>query len=293
MERLNRHLVSKFVANVPVTIRPMTEALKIAVLGAAGRMGLSVVRAVSAARDLELVAAIERKDSAHLGRDIGELAGIGKIGLSTGTRLELADVLIDFSSPEVMQELLEHCSRKGIALVSGTTGIDEAARLALQQAAASIPVLWAPNLSIGVQLTYQLAAQCARAIGQQADIEITEAHHRFKQDAPSGTALQLVQVMADAMGTDANAVMIAGRHGADCRRENGEIGVSSVRAGDIVGEHTVLFALAGERIELTHRAASREAFVNGALMAARWLASRAPGLYSFANVLGLEAGNPS
>ena len=268
----------------------MSVPLRIAVLGAAGRMGLSVVRAVSSARDLDLVAAIERQGSVHLGRDIGELAGIGKVGINASTQLDSADVLIDFSSPEVMQDLLEQCSRKGIAVVSGTTGIDDAARNALQQAAAFIPVLWAPNLSIGVQLSYQLAAQCARAIGQQADIEITETHHRFKQDAPSGTALQLVQVMADAMGVDAKQTMVAGRHGADRRRKSGEIGVSSMRASDIVGEHTVLFGLAGERIELTHRAASRDAFVNGALMATRWLARRAPGLYSFASVLGLEPG---
>lgn len=271
----------------------MSRLLKIAVLGAAGRMGLSVVRAVAAAPDLDLCAAVEREGSVHLGRDIGELAGIGKSGISASTELGAPDVVIDFSSPEVMQEMLEHCSRKGIAVVSGTTGIDEAARMALQQAAGFIPVLWAPNLSIGVQLIYQLAAQCARAIGPQADIEVTEAHHRFKQDAPSGTALQLVQVMADAMGADARQSMVAGRKGADCRRQSGEIGVSSMRAGDIVGDHTVLFALAGERIELTHRAASRDAFVNGALMAARWLAGQPPGLYGFASVLGLDATGPA
>ena len=265
----------------------MNNPLKIGVLGAAGRMGLSVVRAVSAARDLELCSAVEREGSVHLGRDIGELAGIGKLGIEASTTLGAVDALIDFSSPEVMQELLAHCSRTGIAVVSGTTGIDNAARNALQEAATFIPVLWAPNLSIGVQLTYQVAAQCARAIGQQADIEVVETHHRFKQDAPSGTALQLVQVMADAMGTDAAQAMVAGRQGANSRRKNGEIGVSSLRAGDVVGEHTVLFGLAGERIELTHRAASRDAFVNGALMATRWLAGREPGLYTFASVLGL------
>jgi 4-hydroxy-tetrahydrodipicolinate reductase len=266
----------------------MSEALKIAVLGAAGRMGLSVVRAVSGARDLELCAAIEREGSVHLGRDIGELAGIGTIGVKASTSLDVADVVIDFSSPEVMHDMLEQCRQKGIAVVSGTTGIDEAARYALQQAAATIPVLWAPNLSIGVQLTYQLAAQAARAIGSQADIEVMESHHRYKKDAPSGTALQLVQVMADAMGVDINESMNAGRSGPDCRRKEGEIGVSAVRAGDIVGEHTAMFALAGERIEITHRAASRDAFVNGALMAARWLARQKPGLYNFGAVLGLE-----
>ena len=261
--------------------------LRVAILGASGRMGLSLVRAVRAADDLQLVAGIIEPDNTQIGRDVGELAGIGPVEVELGTTLPEADVLLDFSAPRVMQEWASRCASEGVALLSGTTGLNDADQMALTRASEKVPVLWAPNMSIGVQMLYGLSARVARAIGDSTDIEICEVHHRHKVDAPSGTALEIGRVINRAMDREPEAGWVLSREGDDCRRQAGEIGFSATRTGDVIGEHTVVFGLDGERLEVTHRASSREAFVNGALLAARWLVRQSPGQYRFQEVLGL------
>jgi 4-hydroxy-tetrahydrodipicolinate reductase len=250
-------------------------------------MGLSLVRAVAAATDLQLVAGIIEPDNTQIGRDVGELAGIGPSGVVLGTTLPEADIMLDFSAPRVMQEWASRCASEGIALLSGTTGLNEADQMALARASEKVPVVWAPNMSIGVQLLYGLSAQVARSIGDSADIEIFEVHHRHKVDAPSGTALEIGRTINQAMDREPEAGWVLSREGGDCRRQAGEIGFSASRTGDVIGDHTVIFGLDGERLEVTHRASSREAFVNGALLAARWLVQQSPGQYRFQDVLGL------
>jgi 4-hydroxy-tetrahydrodipicolinate reductase len=250
-------------------------------------MGLQVVRAVADAPDLELSAAIVRTESQWKGRDIGELAGVGQLGVKTGDELPPADVLIDFSRSSFLERFAPRCADAGVAIVSGTTALDEAALGALQAAADKVPMLWSANLSIGMQVLYALAEQAATALGDDLDIEIGEVHHRHKADAPSGTALDMGRRINRALGRAPEHGFVTGRTGINCRRQEGDIGFSSMRAGDVIGEHTVLMAIQGERLELTHRASTRQAFVGGALRAARWLTGRPPGQYHFAEVLGL------
>ena len=268
----------------------MGHTMRIAITGAAGRMGRTLIEACTRSEDARVVAAVERPGGTVIGTDAGELAGVGKLGVAIRTSLNGAefDVLIDFTSPEATLANLEHCRQAGRKMVIGTTGLDDAANHALAQAAADIAIVFAPNMSPGVNLCFRLIDLAARVLGDEFDIEIVEAHHRHKVDAPSGTAVRMGEVVAQALGRDLKEVAVYGRKGFSGERPREAIGFSSLRAGDIVGDHTVLFAGAGERIEITHRAESRMTFANGALRAARWLIQRDKGLYDMQDVLGLR-----
>lgn len=262
--------------------------VRVAIAGAAGRMGRALVEAAARADGVALAAALERPGSPALGADAGELAGVGRLGVAVSDRLDPAsfDVLVDFTRPEPTLEHLELCLRYVRPAVIGTTGFDEATRARIARAAESIPIVFAPNMSVGVNLCFKLLEIAARTLSADVDVEIIEAHHRHKVDAPSGTALRMGEVIAQARGRPLEELMLpAARAGA---RPVGAIGFAVVRAGEIVGEHTALFAGRGERIEITHRAESRATFAEGALRAARWLAARKPGLYDMQDVLGLR-----
>ncbi len=263
---------------------------RIAVNGAAGRMGRTLIEAIAANPDTVLSAAIERPDSTLLGADAGELAGIGRNGVRVVGGLEEVvdafDVLIDFSSPAASAANARLCAAAGKAMVVGTTGFDAAQLEQVHAAARAVPLCMSSNFSTGVNLCFRLLDIAARVLGDTVDIEISEAHHRHKVDAPSGTALSMGQVVADALGRDLKKVAVYGREGQTGARARDTIGFATVRAGDIVGDHTVLFAADGERIEITHKASSRMAFARGAVRAAAWLPGRAPGLYSMQDVLG-------
>jgi len=234
----------------------------------------------------QIAAALEHPGHPDLGRDAGLAAGLGEIGLSLAAELPPdVEVLVDFSSPEAALARLAECRREGVPLVVGTTGLSEEQQA--EMAAGEIPVLLSANMSLGVNLLREIAVSVAQALGDDFDIEIIESHHRFKKDAPSGTALMLGRAIAEALGRDLNTEAVHGRTGAVGERSRREIGFHAVRAGDIVGEHTVLFGSLGERIELRHVAHSRDTFARGALRAARFLVDQPPGLYSMKDVLGL------
>ncbi|MCG3170746.1 MAG: 4-hydroxy-tetrahydrodipicolinate reductase [Pseudomonadales bacterium] len=264
---------------------------RIAVNGAAGRMGKTLIEAVAQNPETTLTAAIERPDSTLLGADAGELAGIGRNGVevvaSLAQVIDAFDVLIDFSTPAATVANARLCADAGRALVIGTTGFDAAQLAAVHDAARRVPVCMSSNFSTGVNLCLRLLDIAARTLGDTVDIEIMEAHHRHKVDAPSGTALSMGQVVASALGRDLAKVAVYGREGHTGARERETIGFATVRAGDVVGDHTVLFAADGERIEITHKASSRMAFARGAVRAAAWLPGRAAAFYSMQHVLGL------
>jgi 4-hydroxy-tetrahydrodipicolinate reductase len=254
-------------------------------------MGLKVVDAVHRHDCLELAGAVERPDSPDLGQDVGLRAGLGAIGIPVSGDFSQgaskAKVYIDFTTPEAVMANLEKAQGLGLAAVIGATGLSEGQLEGLALAAKKIPVLWSPNMSLGVNLMFKVAQIMAKSLGPDFDAEIVEAHHRLKKDAPSGTALRLHELVAQAKGLDPSASLVTGRSGIPGPRKSEEIGVLAVRAGDIVGEHTLLFAGPGERLELTHRAHSRDVFAAGAVRAALWVAGRKPGLYALADVLGL------
>jgi 4-hydroxy-tetrahydrodipicolinate reductase len=264
--------------------------INIAVTGAAGRMGRTLIEACARAEGLHLSAAIGRPGSATLGGDAGELAGVGKLGVTLASALDGLDfdVLIDFTSPVATLANLEYCRSHKKKIVIGTTGLNDAARQNIVVAAKDIAIVFAPNMSVGVNLCFKLLETAARVLGDEVDIEITEAHHRYKADAPSGTALRMGEVVAQALHRNLAECAVYERHGISGERARQTIGFSSIRAGDIVGDHTVLFAGGGERVEITHRAESRMTFANGALRAARWLMNRPAGLYDMQDVLGLR-----
>ncbi|MFM7784123.1 MAG: 4-hydroxy-tetrahydrodipicolinate reductase [Planctomycetota bacterium] len=265
--------------------------IRLAITGAAGRMGRTLVEAIAENPDTVLAVALEREGSSLVGADAGELAGTGRNGVIVGTRLEDAldrfDVLVDFSSPAATAAAATLLAAQGKAMVVGTTGLDAAQQACIDTAATRMPVCQAANFSTGVNLCLQLLQTAARVLGNTVDIEVQEAHHRHKVDAPSGTALAMGRVVADALGRDLAQVAVYGREGQTGPRPREQIGFATVRAGDIVGDHTVLFAADGERIEITHKASSRMAFARGAVRAAAWLAGRAPGHYGMQQVLGL------
>ena len=265
---------------------------RIAVMGAAGRMGKTLIEAVRQASDTTLGAAIDRPDSSLVGADVGELAGVGKIGLILQGDLQAVldqfDVLIDFTHPSVTLKNLEVCRQSGKAMVIGTTGFSVEEKQLLEAAAKDIPIVFAANYSVGVNLCLKLLDTAARVLGDEVDIEIIEAHHRHKVDAPSGTALRMGEVVAQALGRDLQKVAVYGREGQTGARERETIGFATVRAGDVVGDHTVLFAAEGERVEITHKASSRMTFAKGAVRAAIWLKGAQAGLYDMQDVLGLN-----
>jgi len=262
---------------------------RLAVNGACGRMGSMVVRLAAADAQVRLGAAIDAADHPRLGEDIGTLAGLDSpLGVLLSDDLDSeADVMIDFSNPAGAMRCLETCVERRIPLVIGTTGLDERQAAKVRSAAKIIPVVLTPNMSVGVNLLLKIVGDVAKALGREYDVEIVETHHRFKKDAPSGTALKLAEAIAKATGRDIEKDAVYGRHGALCERRAGEIGIHAVRAGDVVGEHTVTFAALGERVELAHKVSSRETFARGALRAAKFLLARKPGLYSMLDVLGL------
>lgn len=267
-------------------------AINIAINGAAGRMGRCLIQAVAETDGLELSAAIDRPESSLIGVDAGELAGVGKLGVMLSADLELAtqqsDVIIDFTIPEATMALLPLCAENQCRPVIGTTGFDEAQKQIIQQTADRIATLLAPNMSVGVNLSLKLLDMAARVLGDSVDIEIIEAHHRHKVDAPSGTALRMGEVVADALGRDLKECAIYGREGRTGERDRNTIGFATVRAGDIVGDHTVLFAAEGERVEITHKASSRMTFAYGAMRASKWLMDQQTGLFDMQDVLDLR-----
>ncbi|MCY4221026.1 MAG: 4-hydroxy-tetrahydrodipicolinate reductase [Thiotrichales bacterium] len=268
------------------------DKLPIAILGAAGRMGRMLVHAVQAETNTTVAAAVEPQNGTFIGADAGAVAGIGEIGVTIGDSLERAlaacDVCIDFTRPEPTVEHAEVCRTMRRAMVIGTTGLSRDQLATLERCARDIPIVHAPNMSAGVNLCLTLLDVMARALGDSVDVEIIEAHHRNKVDAPSGTAVRMGEIVAGALGRNLADCAVYGREGHTGVRERRTIGFETVRAGDIIGEHTVMFAGEGERIELTHRSTSRANFAAGAVRAARWAVRRPPGLYDMQDVLGLR-----
>jgi 4-hydroxy-tetrahydrodipicolinate reductase len=259
--------------------------------GAAGRMGTRIVALHGEAAGLRLAAALEAPGHAALGRDAGETAGVGRLGVPITADPKAAitrdRMLVEFSVPEASLEHLRLVADAGARAVIGTTGFSPSQRDEIAALARRAAILVAPNMSVAVTLAFKLLAVMAKALGDDYDVEITEIHHRFKKDAPSGTAVRMAEVVAEALGRDLDQVGVYGRHGLPGERSGKEIGVMSLRSGDVVGEHTVSFGTLGERLELTHRAHSRDTFARGALRAVRWMAGRPPGLYSMHDVLGI------
>lgn len=266
--------------------------VKVIVTGAGGRMGGRLVSLIKESSDLQLVGAVERKGHPSVGKDAGEIAGCGRVGVAVADDLtalaDRADVLIDFTAPEAALAHLHIMAARKKAMVIGTTGLTAAQQADLKKAAKSSPCVFSPNMSVGINVILKVLAEMAVTFGEDYDIEVQETHHRLKKDAPSGTALKIAQVLADATGRDLEKVVAYGRKGMIGERARDEIGIQVIRAGDIVGDHTVLFGGLGERIEITHRAQSRDTFARGALRAARWVVTQPPGLYDMADVLGLK-----
>jgi len=267
--------------------------MEIGVLGCAGRMGRAVMAEILASADLRLAGGVESPGHPALGQDLGLLAGAEPLGVAASdddrALIRRAQLLIEFSTPAATLAHARSAAEHGTAQVIGTTGLDPVQTAGIHEAARRAPILWAANMSLGVNLLQGLAEQVARALDAEAfDIEILELHHRHKVDAPSGTALALGAAVARGRGVELAAVAERGRDGLTGARRSGAIGFAALRGGDAVGDHSVIFAGAGERLELTHRASDRRIYARGALHAARWLHGRPPGLYGMAEVLGLE-----
>ncbi len=274
-----------------------TNDIRIAVAGAGGRMGHALVQAISASPGLTLGAATERSGSSVLGADAGELAGVGRCGVVVNAALSavLADfeVLIDFTTPTATLAHLDSCRRTGKRMVIGTTGLDAAQRAQIAEAAADIAIVLAPNMSVGVNLCFKLLDIAAQVLGEEVEVEIIEAHHRHKVDAPSGTALRMGEIIAAARGCELAEVAVYGREGQTGARARQTIGFETIRAGDIVGEHSVWFVADGERVEIAHKASNRLNFARGATRAAQWLATQERGLFDMQDVLGLRWNLPA
>jgi 4-hydroxy-tetrahydrodipicolinate reductase len=265
---------------------------EVVVAGAAGRMGSRIIACLREAPELTLAAALEASGHPALGRDAGEAAGVGVTGIAVsadaGAAITRDRILVEFSSPAATLEHLRLVAERGARAVIGTTGFAGSAREEIAVLARRAPIMLASNMSVGVTVALRILAEMARALGDDYDVEISEVHHRFKKDAPSGTAMSMAEVLADALGRDLGKVAVYGRHGMPGERPAGEIAILSQRSGDVVGEHTVTFGTLGERLELTHRAHSRDTFARGAVRAARWIVGRPPGLYAMQDVLGLR-----
>ena len=268
--------------------------IRIAVVGASGRMGLCLIRAAALAERTALAIAISRPGSDAVGKDAGELAGIAALGVKVvddfAAVVDQIDVLIDFTRPDTSMAFIELCRQAGKKIVIGTTGFSDVQKAVIAEASKDVAIVLAPNMSVGVNLALKLLEMTAKVMGDYTDIEVIEAHHRHKVDAPSGTALRMGEVIADALGRNLKDCAIYGREGNTGERDRKTIGFSTIRAGDIVGEHTVMFADEGERLEITHKATSRMTFANGAVRAAVWLMDKPNGLYDMQDVLGLSDG---
>ncbi len=267
--------------------------LKIGVCGAAGRMGCMIIRQIASQSDLKLSAAVEFAGNPKIGIDAGEQAGCGKLGANISSDLakviSACDVIIDFSSIENTLQSAALCSSAKKGIVIGTTGFNDAQKAEIASLAKKTAIVLSANMSVGVNLLFKLVKEAAAALkDKDFDIEIVETHHRFKKDAPSGTAMKLAQVIADEKGLDLKKVMVSGREGQTGERSKDAIGVFALRAGDVVGDHTVTFGALGERLELTHKAHSRETFAKGAVIAARFLQGKAAGIYDMQDVLQIK-----
>ncbi len=266
-------------------------SIRFAVHGAAGRMGRAIVEVLREDPEAELVSAIEHAGSAALGIDAGILAGGGALGVKLNSELDASlegvDVLIDFSLPAASAALFDACALRGVPVVTGTTGLDEGGEAALARLTAAVPVVAAPNFSQGVTALFHLAAEAAAMMGPAFDAEVVEMHHRRKVDAPSGTAVRLAEVVANAKGWSLEKVENHGRSGQVGARPDDEVGVMTLRGGDVVGEHTLFLVGMGERIELTHRATDRAIFARGAVRAGHWARSQNPGRYDMSDVMGI------
>jgi 4-hydroxy-tetrahydrodipicolinate reductase len=265
--------------------------IKVVIAGASGRMGHALLEGIFADSELQLHGALEHADSPRIGRDAGEAFGrVTGVGISADvpTVLHGADVLIDFTRPEPSMAYLAACERAGVKLVLGTTGFSPEQKKLIETTAQKIAIVFAPNMSVGVTLLINLVQAAAKVLADGYDVEIIEAHHRHKVDAPSGTALRLGEAVAEALCRDLQSCAVYGREGVTGERDANTIGFATVRGGDVVGDHTVLFAGIGERVELTHKASSRATFALGALRAAKYLADRKTGLYDMQDVLALR-----
>ncbi|MEN8136466.1 MAG: 4-hydroxy-tetrahydrodipicolinate reductase [Thermodesulfobacteriota bacterium] len=266
--------------------------IKVIVAGAAGRMGRRITYMVERHPDLQLVGGFEQEGNPEIGKDLGELAGINKLGVTLSAGLasviDQGDVIIDFTFHESTMKFARLAAEHKKAMVIGTTGLSQENLAELKTLAADFPCVQAPNMAVGVNVLFKVARKVASILGDDYDIEIVEAHHRMKKDAPSGTALKLGEMVAEGVGRDLNKVGVFERNGIIGERTDQEIGIQTIRAGDIVGEHTVYFAGAGERLEITHRAHSRDNFAKGAALAAAWVTSQNNGMYTMFDVLGLQ-----
>ena len=264
---------------------------RIAIFGAAGRMGRILIEATDLAETTTLGAAIVHPNDSLLGADAGDIAGLGKkqnvlTVSSLANVIDDFDVLIDFSAPEATMKNIDRCKAAGKGIVIGTTGFTDEQKAAMKVSAKDMGIVFAPNYSVGVNLCLNLLRMAADVMGEESDIEVIEMHHRHKVDAPSGTALRMGEVVAETMGWDLNEVACYGREGQTGARPHKQIGFETIRGGDVVGDHTVMFATEGERVEITHKAQSRMTFAKGAVRAAGWLNAKPNGLYDMQDVLG-------
>jgi 4-hydroxy-tetrahydrodipicolinate reductase len=264
---------------------------KLVVIGAAGRMGRRILSLAANSGQFDIIAAVERQDHPDIGKvyALESPSGAIQIALTDTYATAAADVAIDFSQPEAVDETIDYCLENKVALVSGTTGLSDRQRDKIKEAAENIPIIYGSNMSVGMNVLFSLAPKVASILGDEYDIEIVEQHHRFKKDAPSGSALTLAENICQATGRDFPDALAHGRSGKDALRQKGTIGMHAVRAGDITGVHSIIFGTLGETVTLNHTANSRDTFVHGALRAAKWLAGKKPGLYSMADVLGRKS----
>jgi 4-hydroxy-tetrahydrodipicolinate reductase len=256
--------------------------------GAAGRMGRRIVSLAAQGQEFDIIAAVDRAGHGDIGKDAGVLAGIGEINVKLDSEYPAtADVMIDFSLPVAADKAIDYCVENNAALVMGTTGLGEKQVEKLSKAGVKIAIVRASNMSVGMNVLFRLVGKVAQMLGPEYDIEVVEAHHRFKKDSPSGTALTLAENIATGTGRDWPGCLVHGREGKDAPRKKDTIGMHAIRAGDITGEHSVIFSTLGETVMLAHKAHSRDTFAHGALRAARWVVGKGPGLYSMADVLGM------
>jgi 4-hydroxy-tetrahydrodipicolinate reductase len=262
---------------------------KLVINGAAGRMGKRIVALAYESNQFDIVGAVDYAEHPDLGKDIGTLAGIGVINIPLSANYpENADVMIDFSLPQAADKSINYCVNKGVTLVMGTTGLSDEQTAKLKDAAGKIAIVQATNMSLGMNLLFATVGKVAKALGEPYDIEIVEAHHRFKKDAPSGTALSLAEAICEEAGRDYPGSLVHGREGKEATRKEGTIGMHAIRGGDIVGEHSVIYSTLGETVTISHSAHTRDTFVRGALRAAEWIVSQKPRLYNMQDVLGLK-----
>ena len=262
---------------------------KLTVIGAAGRMGRRILCLATESGDFDVIAAVERQDHPDIGKDAGVAAATDRVDIKlTNVYPTSADIAIDFSEPAAAAGTIDYCLDNDIALVSGTTGLNDKQHKKMESASIKIPIVYATNMSVGMNVLFKLVGQLALLLGDEYDIEIIEQHHRFKKDAPSGTALTLAESIHSATGRDWPGGLTHGRSGLDTLRKKGTIGIHAIRAGDITGIHSVMFGTLGETLTVSHTAHSRDTFARGALRAAKWLVDKGPGLYSMADVLGIS-----